>query len=145
MQASAVAHPNIALIKYWGKRDIERNIPAVGSLSITLDGLTTTTSILFESELGEDEFVLGGLTGPLNVPGAQPQPAFDQLGRHAEHQQVPKFTTSYGRWGRVVLLLVLAAALAAAAYFGGLWWASRGAAGDPVSLGGVLALLVAPG
>jgi diphosphomevalonate decarboxylase len=60
MQATAVAHPNIALIKYWGKRDFERNIPAVGSLSITLDGLTTTTSVFFDTELGEDEFLLGG-------------------------------------------------------------------------------------
>jgi len=64
MQATAVAHPNIALIKYWGKSDVERNIPAVGSLSITLDGLTTTTSVVFESELGEDEFLLGGRAAP---------------------------------------------------------------------------------
>ena len=60
MRAIATAHPNIALIKYWGKSDIERNIPAVGSLSITLDGLTTTTSVSFISELEEDEFLLGG-------------------------------------------------------------------------------------
>jgi diphosphomevalonate decarboxylase len=64
MQATAVAHPNIALIKYWGKSDVERNIPAVGSLSITLDGLTTTTSVLFDSDLEEDEFFLGGRAAP---------------------------------------------------------------------------------
>jgi diphosphomevalonate decarboxylase len=64
MQASAIAHPNIALIKYWGKSDIERNIPAVGSLSITLDGLTTTTSVSFGADLEEDEFLLGGKAAP---------------------------------------------------------------------------------
>ena len=64
MQATAVAHPNIALIKYWGKSDVEQNIPAVGSLSITLDGLTTTTSVFFDSELAEDEFLLGGRAAP---------------------------------------------------------------------------------
>jgi diphosphomevalonate decarboxylase len=64
MKATAVAHPNIALIKYWGKSNVERNIPAVGSLSITLDGLTTTTSVFFDSELGEDEFLLGGRAVP---------------------------------------------------------------------------------
>jgi len=64
MQATAIAHPNIALIKYWGKSDVERNIPAVGSLSITLDGLTTTTSVVFEPGLKEDAFVLGGRTAP---------------------------------------------------------------------------------
>jgi len=64
MKATAVAHPNIALIKYWGKSDVEQNIPAVGSLSITLDGLTTTTSVIFDSEPGEDEFLLGGRKAP---------------------------------------------------------------------------------
>ena len=64
MQATAVAHPNIALIKYWGKSDVERNIPAVGSLSITLDGLTTTTSVSFDSDFEEDEFLLGGCAAP---------------------------------------------------------------------------------
>jgi diphosphomevalonate decarboxylase len=64
MQGTAVAHPNIALIKYWGKSDVEQNIPAVGSLSITLDGLTTTTSVSFDSDFEEDEFLLGGRASP---------------------------------------------------------------------------------
>ncbi|MEZ4240891.1 MAG: hypothetical protein R3F59_32985 [Myxococcota bacterium] len=34
--ATAVAHPNIALVKYWGKRDVALNLPAVPSLSLTL-------------------------------------------------------------------------------------------------------------
>ena len=41
MGATARAQPNIALVKYWGKRDIARNLPAVGSISITLDDLYT--------------------------------------------------------------------------------------------------------
>jgi diphosphomevalonate decarboxylase len=64
MRATAIAHPNIALIKYWGKSDFERNIPAVGSLSITLEGLTTTTSVAFDAELDEDQFLLGGQAAP---------------------------------------------------------------------------------
>ena len=64
MKATAVAHPNIALIKYWGKADVERNIPAVGSLSITLDGLTTTTSVHFDPGLAKDDFVLNGSAEP---------------------------------------------------------------------------------
>jgi diphosphomevalonate decarboxylase len=64
MRATAVAHPNIALVKYWGKSDVERNIPAVASLSITLDGLTTTTSVHFNPDLEADEFVLGGREAP---------------------------------------------------------------------------------
>jgi len=47
MWAHAVAQPNIALIKYWGKRDTERNLPAAGSLSVTLETLWTGMSIEF--------------------------------------------------------------------------------------------------
>lgn len=44
-QVDVVAHPNVALIKYWGKRDEVEKIPASPSLSITLGGLETRTSI----------------------------------------------------------------------------------------------------
>jgi diphosphomevalonate decarboxylase len=45
MRALAVAQPNIALVKYWGKRDAARNLPATGSLSLTLDTLWTRMAI----------------------------------------------------------------------------------------------------
>jgi len=45
MQATAIAHPNIALIKYWGKRDVQLNLPAVPSLSVTLGEFATTTTV----------------------------------------------------------------------------------------------------
>ena len=64
MRATAIAHPNIALIKYWGKVDSQRNIPAVGSISITLDGLTTTTSVRFEPDFTGDRFQLAGRDAP---------------------------------------------------------------------------------
>lgn len=51
----ATAHPNIALVKYWGKKTAAGNIPAVPSLSITLDTLTATTTI---TEATVDQFVL---------------------------------------------------------------------------------------
>ena len=35
--ALARARSNVALVKYWGKRDVELNLPATGSLSLTLD------------------------------------------------------------------------------------------------------------
>ena len=49
---------NIALVKYWGKRDVESNWPAVGSISLTLSGLGTTTSVSFDEALTADAFVL---------------------------------------------------------------------------------------
>ncbi|MCY3639706.1 MAG: diphosphomevalonate decarboxylase [Gammaproteobacteria bacterium] len=45
MPTTAIAHPNIALLKYWGKQDGPGNRPATPSMSITLDGLTTTTTV----------------------------------------------------------------------------------------------------
>ena len=55
---TAVAHPNIALIKYWGKQDKPGNLPATPNLSITLDELITTTEV---SNGDRDEFILDGV------------------------------------------------------------------------------------
>ncbi|MFB8275971.1 diphosphomevalonate decarboxylase [Nocardia colli] len=43
--ATAVAYPNIALVKYWGKRDEEYRLPMTGSISLTLDLFPTTTTV----------------------------------------------------------------------------------------------------
>jgi diphosphomevalonate decarboxylase len=59
-RATAVAHPNIALAKYWGKREDGHNLPAVPSLSVTLAGMTTTTTVTFDPALAEDTFALAG-------------------------------------------------------------------------------------
>ncbi len=56
--AAAVAHANIALIKYWGKRNTEKNLPAVGSISLTLNALKTETSVRFDESLPQDRFRL---------------------------------------------------------------------------------------
>lgn len=44
-EASAFAPANIALCKYWGKRDVELNLPVTDSLSISLGGLGATTTL----------------------------------------------------------------------------------------------------
>ncbi|MDN5820957.1 MAG: diphosphomevalonate decarboxylase [Brachybacterium sp.] len=58
--ATARAHPNIALVKYWGKRDEELILPAAGSLSLTLDGFATTTTVSLDPSAAEDRFTLNG-------------------------------------------------------------------------------------
>ena len=60
MRATAIAHPNVALIKYWGKRDVQSNFPAVGSLSLTLSGLNTRTAVSFEAGRSTDEVLING-------------------------------------------------------------------------------------
>ena len=64
MKAVAIAHPNIALAKYWGKQKVAGNYPAVPSLSITLAGLATRTEVVFEDGLERDELLLNGNPAP---------------------------------------------------------------------------------
>jgi len=54
MKATAVAHPNIALVKYWGKRHVDLNLPSAGSLSVTLAGMKTRTTVTFDPQLDKD-------------------------------------------------------------------------------------------
>jgi diphosphomevalonate decarboxylase len=58
--ATAIAHPNIALIKYWGDIDTELHLPANGSISMNLSGLTTRTTVSFSPSLQQDQFILNG-------------------------------------------------------------------------------------
>lgn len=59
MAVRARAHPNIALVKYWGKRDSAKNIPATPSLSITLNGFASETEVA-PATSGEDAIQLNG-------------------------------------------------------------------------------------
>jgi diphosphomevalonate decarboxylase len=60
-EATARACANIALVKYWGKRDTALNLPAAGSLSLTLAALVTETTVAFDDGLPADELVLDGV------------------------------------------------------------------------------------
>ncbi len=75
--ATATAHTNIALVKYWGKRADaapELNLPAVGSLSMTVDGLRTVTRV---TAADEDLFALDGV----RVEGTAAEKVFRHLDR----------------------------------------------------------------
>jgi len=58
MKATATSHPNIALIKYWGKRNRALNLPAVPSLSITLAPFETRTTVSWGEDA--DRFEING-------------------------------------------------------------------------------------
>lgn len=60
MKTTAIAHTNIALVKYWGKRDPALNLPATGSISLTLKELFTRTTVEFSADLAQDELILNG-------------------------------------------------------------------------------------
>lgn len=55
------APANIALVKYWGKRDDELNLPFTSSLSVSLGHLGTETII---EPASRDEFILNGQPVP---------------------------------------------------------------------------------
>ncbi len=52
---TARAGTNIALVKYWGKRDKALNLPATGSLSLTLADLGSETTVRFAGDAGESD------------------------------------------------------------------------------------------
>lgn len=60
MKATASAHPNIALVKYWGKRDEKLILPHQSSLSVTLGPLSVTTSVEFTGQRGADLVEING-------------------------------------------------------------------------------------
>lgn len=57
MSATAIAHTNIALIKYWGKADPALRLPLMNSLSMTLDKFYTETTLSLQAG---DQFILNG-------------------------------------------------------------------------------------
>jgi len=69
MEATALAHPNVALIKYWGKRDSVENLPAVGSLSVVLGALATTTTVRFGAPQDADRLILNDAEQPPGQDG----------------------------------------------------------------------------
>ena len=58
---TALATPNIALVKYWGKRDEKLMLPMNSSISMTMgEEFTTKTSIMFTDRIDEDIFYING-------------------------------------------------------------------------------------
>ena len=73
MKATAKAPANIALIKYWGKTDEILRLPQNSSISMNLDGLSTTTTVDFDEKYAADEIIYNGKSKP------------KQAGRIAKH------------------------------------------------------------
>ncbi|GAA6236986.1 diphosphomevalonate decarboxylase [Apilactobacillus micheneri] len=55
---TARAHTNIALVKYWGKKDEKLIIPNNSSISLTLDEFYTETTVNFDDNLHQDTMYL---------------------------------------------------------------------------------------
>lgn len=73
MSITVTAPVNIAVIKYWGKRDTKLYLPINSSLSGTLDqaDLRTETTVSFLPEGSSDSIVLNGKEEDINNPRIQ--------------------------------------------------------------------------
>jgi diphosphomevalonate decarboxylase len=61
------SHPNIAFIKYWGKKCEEENIPMNGSVSQTLGRMCTETSVVHTEDDVQDDLISYGESEPTKV------------------------------------------------------------------------------
>uniref|UniRef100_G1QID9 Diphosphomevalonate decarboxylase n=1 Tax=Nomascus leucogenys TaxID=61853 RepID=G1QID9_NOMLE len=70
---TCTAPVNIAVIKYWGKRDEELVLPINSSLSVTLhqDQLKTTTTAVISKDFTEDRIWLNGREEDMGQPRLQ--------------------------------------------------------------------------
>lgn len=58
MKITVEANSNIALTKYWGKKNDELKTPHNSNTSVTLDGLKTITTVEFGEKYEKDIFIL---------------------------------------------------------------------------------------
>ncbi|MHB8351647.1 MAG: diphosphomevalonate decarboxylase [Thermoplasmata archaeon] len=85
-EATYEAAPNIALVKYWGIRDPARALPFNSSLSVTLAGLITRTTVRFDPGLTADRLILNGRRATGN-PLRSVREFLDRIRRVAELEE----------------------------------------------------------
>lgn len=90
-QAEAYAPSNIALSKYWGKRDAALNLPLNSSLSVSLGGWGTTTRI---TPAAQDEVVFNGVALAPGVGFATKVISYLDRFRRGAHRPVRVETTN---------------------------------------------------
>ena len=93
--ARATAHPNIALVKYWGKRNADLVLPATGSLSLTLDIYPTHTTVTPDPTLTSDIFTLNGEEAP-GTPTQRVSTFLDLIRNHSTTHN-PALAHTYAR------------------------------------------------
>ena len=60
-ETTAIAHPNFALVKYWGKEDSSQNRPAMSSISVTVDSMYSKTKIFNNSQSNRHQLFINGV------------------------------------------------------------------------------------
>jgi diphosphomevalonate decarboxylase len=120
MKATATAHPNLALVKYWGKRDEALILPHQSSLSLTLAPLSVSATVEFG--VPADDVVINGKKAQ-GSELSRVLVVFDHLRRQVGRELGPVRMHSEGNFPMAAGLASSAAAFAAIAV------AARAAAG----------------
>lgn len=60
MKTTVKVNSNVALIKYWGKRDEKLILPNNSNISVAYDKLNTVTTVEFDPKYEKDIFILDG-------------------------------------------------------------------------------------
>lgn len=107
------AHTNIALIKYWGKKNEELFLPMNSSLSLTLDAFYTDTKVEINDQLSTDQFWLNGQLA--DEKETKKITAFLDLFRELAGTQANMIVTSYNHVPTAAGLASSASAFAALA------------------------------
>ncbi|MBR4985143.1 MAG: diphosphomevalonate decarboxylase [Proteobacteria bacterium] len=68
-KASARAHANIAVAKYWGKRNSDLNLPLFDSVAFNVEGLYTETTAVWDDDDFRDELIINDWQVPSHVMG----------------------------------------------------------------------------
>jgi len=97
-RASTTAPVNIAVVKYWGKRDAKLNLPTNSSISVTLSqaDLRTLTTASCSASFDSDSLTLNGQAS--DISGARTQACFRELrtrraALEAADSSLPKLST----------------------------------------------------
>jgi diphosphomevalonate decarboxylase len=67
MKATAIAPSNIALIKYWGKRNEKLRIPSNSNISMNLSNFYTITTVEFSSQYRKDNVIINNTSNEKEV------------------------------------------------------------------------------
>ena len=92
-RAVARAQPNLALVKYFGKRNAELNLPLHGSLGVTVNAMISETAVTWSNDC--ERFVLNGVEQV--VPRVMDQ-LFERMFARASHQRRPLLVESHNNF-----------------------------------------------
>ncbi|HLE85832.1 MAG TPA: ankyrin repeat domain-containing protein, partial [Thermoanaerobaculia bacterium] len=108
-RATVSAPANIAFVKYWGARDVERALPHQPSISMTLEVCRSLTTVEARDDLARDEVWLAAEDGRLEIVRILVDAKAGLNVRDLKSGQTPLMAAALGGHDAVVTVLLQAA------------------------------------